>query len=275
MKLVELQSKFQQALLDGGEPATAEVIGAVNDSPTESREILLGVYVAAYRLRLFEFLADDYPCLKALLGEEAFDAFCEDYVAAKPSRARNARYFSAHVPEFMASRPRWSDPRAVSLAIVERALIDAVDAPDSEATLALSSLAAIDPEQWPSLSFRFDASLHLLDVAPGVAEALEAAMADEPIPPAQGAGERLLIWRCENEALWRRLDEDEYLALNEARAGQSFGAISQLVAFQNENRPAEERLAQLLTGWFQDALIVGVDVGGDADAHTSSTSSSA
>jgi hypothetical protein len=258
MKLEELQASFQAALLSGGDPAKAAVIDHLNDSMREHRATLLSVYVDAYRIRLAEFIADDYPCLRQLLGEEDFDALCEAYIVAEPSRFRSARHFSSRLPEFMDTNEAWrSDTRAISLARVERALSDSFDAPDAT-IMTIEALGAVAPERWPALSFVFDPSLYLLDVAPGVVAALEAANADQPIGPAEGEGARLAVWRCEGESVWRALEEDEYIALNEARTGQSFGAICQMVAFQNENDPAPQRLAQFLTSWFSNGLIVGL-----------------
>lgn len=274
MTLRDLQTKFQSAIMAGGDPEGAEILASIDDSARTDRATLFGVYINAYRWRLGEFMASDYPALRELLGEEAFDALIEAYIVAEPSRFRNARWFSTRLPEFMASSADWRfDARAVSLARLERAMTDAFDAPDAE-PLALESLGALAPEGWPRLAFVLHPSLLLLDLAAGVIEAFDAINAEEPIPPADGfeAG-AVAVWRADNDSVYRRLEPDEFLALNEARAGKCFGDICQLVAFQDDSRPATERLAQLLTSWFANGLVVGL--GETEQDQSSNTPSSA
>jgi hypothetical protein len=267
--LKDIQTKFQAAVMAGGQPEGADILVSIKDSARTNRAILFGVYVNAYRLRLFEFMTIDYPALRELLGKEAFDALIEAYVVAEPSRFRNARWFSTRLPDFMEASATWrTNARALSLARLERALTDAFDAADAE-PLALEALGAVAPERWPRLAFVLHPSLILLDLAAGVVEALDAVNEEEPIPPAEGfdAG-AVMVWRADNDSVYRRLEPDEFLALNEARAGHCFGDICQLVAFQDESQSATERLAQFLTSWFADGLVVGFrEIEGD---HTES-----
>jgi hypothetical protein len=259
MKLAELQAMFQAGVLSGDEEA-ADVLPAIRPSPRERRETLYGVYVNAYRIRLDEFLNEDYPTLLAFLGEDTFRELVEDYVAANPPRHRNARWYSTALPEFMAGSPPWKDnARAISLAHFERALTDAYDAAEAEA-LPIESLAAFAPERWPSLSFSLHPSLTLLQLEAGTVEAYEALSAEEPqeAPPPRPGAEFAGVWRSEMEPVYRQVEPDEYLALNEARAGRAFGEICQMAAFQQGEALTPERLAQMLASWFQEGLVVAV-----------------
>jgi hypothetical protein len=272
--LKDIQTKFQAAVMAGGQPEGADILVSIKDSARTNRATLFGVYVNAYRLRLFEFMTIDYPALRELLGEEAFDALIEAYVVAEPSRFRNARWFSTRLPDFMEASADWrTNARALSLARLERALTDAFDAPDAE-PLALESLGGVAPERWPRLAFIFHPSLILLDLAAGVVEALDAVNEEEPIPPVQNEeANAVAVWRADNDSVYRQLEPDEFLALNEARAGHRFGDICQLVAFQDESQSATERLAQFLTSWFADGLVVGFRE--SAEDQSSNTPSSA
>ncbi|WP_163367521.1 HvfC/BufC N-terminal domain-containing protein, partial [Klebsiella aerogenes] len=62
----------------------------------------LQVYRHAYRARLAEALADNYTVLARALGDEAFDALAQAYLAAHPSRHPSIRWFGAALADFMA-----------------------------------------------------------------------------------------------------------------------------------------------------------------------------
>ena len=270
MKLAELQSLFQSAVLTGDaeDGAILDVIAPPRDA---DRAAMMGVYVNAYRLRLAEFLDEDYPALRVLLGDDDFEALVEAYIDANPSRLRNARWYTARLPEFMQESENWSaNALAIGLALFERALTDAYDAADAPA-LSIETLAEFSPQDWPRLGFTFHPSLRLIEVAAGVLDAYAAATADEQDeedeedegaledrPPDASESETIAIWRADLDPAYRQLDPDEYLALNEALAGQSFGDICQLVAFQNEAQSATERLARFLVTWFSEGLVIGV-----------------
>ncbi|MFY9629494.1 MAG: DNA-binding domain-containing protein [Methylocystis sp.] len=261
MKLRELQSLFQSAVLTG-DAEDATVLDLVAQSQRSDRTTLLGVYVNAYRIRLSEFLDEDYPALRVLLGDDAFEALVEEYIAANPSRQRNARWYSTQLPNYMQNSDNWrSNERVIGLALFERGLTDAFDAPDARSS-TIENLAGFAPEDWPRLTFSFHPSLRILELPAGTLDIYAAATSDEEeqIPlPAEGL-ETVAIWRAEYDPSYRALDADEFLALNEAIAGSSFGDICQLVAFQNENQPAPERLAQFLVSWFSEGLVTVVSI---------------
>jgi len=274
VKLAELQSLFQAAVLTGDaeDGALLDVIAPPREA---DRPTMMGVYVNAYRLRLAEFLDEDFPALRVLLGDDEFEALVEAYIDENPSRLRNARWYTTRLPEFMQESENWSaNALAIGLALFERALTDAYDAADAPA-LSIETLAEFSPQDWPRLGFTFHPSLRLIEVAAGVLDAYAAATADEQDEEAaradeddEGAledrpldaseSETIAIWRADLDPAYRQLDPDEHLALFEAMAGQSFGDICQLVAFQNEGQSATERLAQFLVTWFSEGLVIGV-----------------
>ncbi|MGC1861677.1 MAG: DNA-binding domain-containing protein [Methylocystis sp.] len=274
MKLAELQSLFQSAVLTGDAEDVA-ILDVVAQPRDADRATMMGVYVNAYRLRLAEFLDEDYPALRVLLGDDDFEALVEAYIDANPSRLRNARWYAARLPEFMQESENWSaNALAIGLALFERALTDAYDAADAPA-LSIETLAEFSPQDWPRLGFTFHPSLRLIEVAAGVLDAYAAATADEQDeeaarsaeedegafedrPPDASESETIAIWRADLDPAYRQLDPDEHLALNEAMAGQSFGDICQLVAFQNEGQSATERLARFLVTWFSEGLVIDV-----------------
>jgi len=258
MTLAELQARFQAGILTG---EGADMLGLVEPSPHGAgKNELFGVYQNAYRLRLAEFVAEDHPGLAGYLGEDEFAALIEDFIASDPPRHRNARYYTTRLPQFMQESEAWREEgRALSLAQFERALVDAFDAADAPA-LEIGALAAFAPERWASLTFAFHASAQLLELAAGTLDTYVAATDDDcdELPEASEGVEHAAIWRTGDEPAWRELDADEWVALNEAMAGQAFGDICQLAAFQQGDNASAERLAQFLANWFSEGLVVGV-----------------
>jgi hypothetical protein len=274
MNLAELQALFQARILAGSGEADAPLLDALRESQRgAAREELLGVYQSGYRVRLESFLYEDHPGLRALLGDDDFEALAREFVEANPPKNRNARWYTTGLPDYMAAAPQWRDDRrALSMALFERAMVDAFDAPNAE-TLTLQALAGFAPEDSPRFVFEFHPSLILLELSAGTMAAYQASDegeeggGDEALGEAEGAetfapdaNETVAIWRCNEETAFRELEGDEYVALNEARAGRTFGDICQMAAFQQSGEIAPERLAQFLASWFEDGMVVGVSL---------------
>ncbi|CAN2535234.1 hypothetical+protein [Methylocapsa aurea] len=258
MRLADLQAMFQAGVLAGAEDG-ARILESVKNSAQADRTTLFGVYVNAYRARLAEFLAADFPALRALIGEEAFDALADAYIGAQPSRQRNARWYTTRLPDFLRESAEWRDnARAIDLASFERALTDAFDAPDAE-PLAIDALGGFAPEQWPGLSFAFHPSLILLELEAGTIATHEAAMEQQELPPPDEQRGHVAVWRADLDSVHCELEADEFLALSLAMEGHAFGDICQMAAFRDLEDASPERLAQMLTGWFQEGLVVAAE----------------
>ncbi|MGO9943868.1 MAG: putative DNA-binding domain-containing protein [Rhodoblastus sp.] len=261
MKLAQIQALFQANVL--GETPEAKFLARLNP-PTRAEKIeqVFAVYHDGFRLRMAEFLSHDYPVLREALGDEAFAAIAEAYVAAHPSRHRNARWFGAGLPEFLRRSPPYAEESFVcGLAALEEALARSFDAADAS-LLPIEILGVTPPEDWPRLCFGFHPSVALIE-APLAAlrcyEAVQEGQAD--FDPAAGGDEEvsLLVWRDGLEVQYRVVDELETLALREALREKPFGEICALLAFSRPSEPAEGltmAAANFLGSWFADGLIV-------------------
>ncbi len=267
MKLSAFQSLFQSRLLAGPGEGDAPLLTELRQSQRGAgRDELLGVYQSGYRVRLESFLHEDHPGLRALLGDEAFMALVSEYVTANPPNNRNARWYTTGLPEFMRDSPCWGrNERALSMALFERAIINAFDAGDAE-SLSIKALSGFAPEDSPRLVFAFHPSLVVLALTAGTFAAYEAAGSEtgeseaDSVAPVREGIETVAVWRVNEESSFRELEPDEYLALNEARAGRAFGDICQMAAFQHSGEIEPERLAQFLASWFEDGMITGVSL---------------
>ncbi len=263
MRLADFQSLFQARMIAGAGDDDRPLLDALRSSPRGAEaETLFGVYQSGYRVRLAEFLAEDHAGLRGLLGNDDFDALVDDYIAAGPARHPNARYYTTGLPEFMKSSARWRDNTpAISMALFERAMVDAFDAPDT-APLTIDALSKYAPEEWPQLAFTFHPGVTLLELSAGTLEVYDAVMSDADGAPERPPGgmEYVSVWRSGEDAVYRALAPDEYVALSEARAGHAFGDICQLAAFQQAGDIEPARLAQCLASWFADEMVTAVSV---------------
>ena len=253
MKLAALQTAFQDAIL--GE--TDEILAVIMPSRQLDSATRFAIYADAYRSRLAEFVANDYPVLHYVLGDEDFGALVAAYIDTTPSHHRNARFYAQDLPEFLRLHAPWDAIRTLAeLASLERALSDAFDAADSS-TLDAAALTAIAAEDQPRLSFTFHPSFALLMVMRGTAACYEAAVEGLAVPMPQDNGEEtILVWRAPSlEPFYRLLDEDEALALSTANSGGSLDEICGLLSLRHDPATAAGLAALFLGRWFGDGLV--------------------
>lgn len=117
-----------------------------------SAETGLGIYRHAYRARLIECLADDFPALRAMLGTVAFDLLADAVITAHPPRDSTLnRYGRQLINHLRAHHEATSVGRvALDLARLEWALVEAIHAPLAPA-LASDALAGLPPSAWARL----------------------------------------------------------------------------------------------------------------------------
>lgn len=258
MSLAKIQARFQAGVLAGEKRREAAILDSIRNSARADRETLFGVYVDAYRLRLAEFVSNDFPVLRQRLGDEAFGDLVEDYIRSAPSRQRNARWYASRLPDFMCETARWRENQsACDLARFERALADAFDAADAPA-LAIDALREFGAEDWPRLAFAFHPSVTILDLAAGTAQLYEALVETGEAPTVRDSEETIIFWRSDGESVYRRIAEDERLSIMEAKKGKRFGEICALLAFQRDDETIMQRVAGFLSQWFADGLVTSL-----------------
>lgn len=255
--LSEMQAAFQRAVMHGDDAVLDEVL----DNSRTDRNVLFGVYRHAYVARLVEVVKGDHPLLHVYAGDEAFDQLARAYVAARPSRNQNARWFSHRLPDFIAeTRP--GEPHLAELATLERALNDAFDALERE-PLTLPDLAVVPPENWSDLVFEPHPSAQRLPFTTN-AHALWLALKNEETPPpveAYAQPENVMVWRHETTPKVRRMSGEEAMMWNEAVNGVPFGRLCELIAVYDDPESAPLRAAQHLQGWIVSGLLAKAPTG--------------
>lgn len=252
--LLDSQQRLQDYLLRNA-GAADELVTA--DARADAAE-RLGVYANAYRLRLLEVLGNDYPALRAVAGEEAFERLGRAYIESHPSDTPSVRWFGRHLPEFL----RLSEPGLLAeIAAFEWRKGEVFDAPEAEA-LEIAAVAAVPPESWPQMCLLLQPALRRLNLrwnAPALCQAQEA---EQELPPAEQSEEVVhwLLWRdAELDIRWRSLGDDEAAALDAVVDGASFGEICELLCQWVEPEDAAMHAAGLLKRWIFDGLVTELE----------------
>jgi hypothetical protein len=211
----------------------------------------LDIYATMYFLRLRDVLREDYPKLRAWIGDDAFDELVEAYLRALPPTRPSARDVGEKLPAFI-DASRWGT--LFELATLERALIEVFDGPDS-AVLEMERLRGMSPDDLMTLPLSLvptHAVLRMNHDVDRLWQALELGAAEASI------GEKpttVLVWRKDVVSCFRAVDAIEAGALERVLAGETFGGVC---TWLSEGRSVEEaaRLAyELLGRWVMDALI--------------------
>jgi hypothetical protein len=255
--LARLQGDFQDHLLRSGSAVEAHVLGTAR-VPVATR---LGIYAGAYRSRLAEALASNYPALAKLLGEDDFETLAQRYVSTHESSRFSIRYYGDALPQFLATQPEYLEvPVLAELARWEWALGEVFDAADA-ALLTHESLAGVAPAHWAQLRFTFHPSVRRLTLAWNVPQIWQA-LTDEAERPAAAlnpAPAEWLLWRSGLASYFRSLDATEALALDAARDGWPFGELCERLCAQLGESEAPARAAGLLRDWVGSGLISRAD----------------
>jgi hypothetical protein len=109
----------------------------------------LEIYNRQYWYRIKDCFYEDYPGLRALLGERRFERLACAYLTRHPSKSFTLRNLGRCLVEFLEAEPRWaarSHRPALEMARLEWAHIEAFDN-EARPTLEMDSLLGTDPDQ--------------------------------------------------------------------------------------------------------------------------------
>jgi hypothetical protein len=245
--LPELQRLFFGAL--HGEPA-APLLDAVVPSVGLSAAERLDIYRGMYFWRLRGALAEDYPKVAKVLGEDAFSDLARAYLLAHPSRHPSLRHLGAAMPAFLAGHEAsGTPPWAADLAALEWARVEAFDAPDVP-VLSADDLRRVPADRWPGLRFELTPCVRVLACSWAVQEPWSDPAGRAPAPKPT----ELRVWRRAGDVLHLAMDDLEAPAFSRLAAGGTFADVCD--ALDEAAAPDAPRVAgELLARWLQDGLL--------------------
>lgn len=236
--LPDAQSTLQTAIMQGRahDSHPQSWIRAKDDFAPKDQ---LDVYINAYRFRLFDVVAEDYPVLRQYLGGTDFDALIRAFVEDQQPDNFNIARFAARLPDHVrAARP--DDVFAHEMCDLETLIAQLADAPETQA-LTQDDFSSVSPEQLMQTELHPRAALKLMRFTHPVNAYFQAVMdGEKPRTPAPETS-HLVVFRHEDE-MWRMpLDAHEYALLAQLFTGVTVGeALHDL----------DEGSAAHLTDWF-------------------------
>jgi hypothetical protein len=228
----------------------------------------LEIYARSYWFRVLDCLYDDYPGVRAILGERRFMKLATAFLAQFPSASFTLRNLGSRLPAFLQDEPALSAPRtllAVDMARFEWAQVVAFDGP------ALPTLTQDDVLDAGATRLRVALQPHITVMECGYAvdefalalkkrdEGLrgEASNALTAMPSSRAAGRPRLprpgrtlvvVHRQNNMLYFKRLEPEAYAVLIALSKGRTLAAAC--AAALREADPAID-WASRVREWFQ------------------------
>jgi hypothetical protein len=256
MSVILQQQQLAAAIRDG-----ADAAGLLAGDPALGLE----VYRHAYRARLVAALTDNYTVLARALGDEAFEALGQAYLAARPSQHPSIRWFGRELAGFMAEADDDLVPHAslVDFARMDWALRAAFDAAEA-ALLDPATLAALNPDDWAGLVLHLQPSVQRVMLAHAIEPAWRVLRewepesgADQPELPEPVPHEHtLMAWRQGMETRWRSLEPLEAALLQAVADGLPFASLCERAAAElGDPEAAAPAVIGALQRWLAEGLL--------------------
>jgi hypothetical protein len=259
--------RMREQTLDGrSTKAIAEEIVKPNDRLTSVER--LEIYNRVYWFRLLSSLADDFPGLRAVIGQEAFDKVLLGYLTEMPSVSYTLRDLGSRLETWLRAHPELissNERMALDMVRLEWADIEAFDAAEFP-VLTQTELAGLGEDP----VFHLQPYLQLLDLAYPVDELLlKVRETEEPetdissnvvmmdhsddaprkqLPLPKRKKVFLAVHRQENIVYFKRLKPEGFALL---RAMQQGEPLSQAIETSvNWSGKKLERVMEQLHDWF-------------------------
>jgi hypothetical protein len=257
--------RTQRRWFDGSSTAAA-VAKLVKPSRTLRPIERVEIYNRMYWFRLLDSMAQDFPGLRALLGEKRFWLLMESYLTAFPSRSFTLRDLGSRLERFIAHEPNLVAPHgaaACDLVRFEWAQIVAFDGP-SKPRLKKSQLAGVPADQLrlslqpylTLLTCRHPVDEYVLAVKRDGALRTEASNAiaartetgTGSVQLARGVVLHIVVHRVDNQLYYKRLEPEAARLLRALKAGQSMAEACARAFGRSKLKPAEQ--AAKIRSWF-------------------------
>src|SRR5580658_11114929 len=149
MNLLELQRRFAGAVMS---PLKASVSAQANELVKPNERLTsterLNIYHRQYWYRILDSFSEDFPGLRAMLGERAFERLAKAYLTDCPSQAFTLRNLGSRLDRWLTEHPQFAGQKvglALDMIRLEWAHIEAFDSAERKA-LGPEDLIELGPE---------------------------------------------------------------------------------------------------------------------------------
>lgn len=219
----------------------------------------LEIYNRQYWYRVLGSMAEDFPGLRAILGERQFDDMCRAYLTQCPSRSFTLRNLGSRLEAWLRRNPRWIRGKkvfALDMVRLEWADIEAFDR-EAEPVLRPEELRGVSASKFrlelqpyvQLLDLRYPVDDLVLQVRndDDLADIASNAVAEhrrrakvQAVAAFQPEEVFLVVHRIDFSVYFRRIEREEYAMLSALRAGKSIAAAIEL-AFRGSSIPEFDR----------------------------------
>ena len=234
----------------------------------------LEVYNRQYWFRVLDCLYDDYPGLRAILGERKFSRFAVRYMEVFPSASFTLRNLGRHLEEFIRDEPQFTRPRqaqCIDMARLEWAHVEAFDE-GAERPVTVDDLLGKEPSK---IRLRLQPHLRLLELDYPVDDVLLSLKEDHGLRGDAGNAlgkarartrakvTRLLrskkvflaVHRHDRSVYYKRLELAQHALLKAIESGKSLeAACVKVFSTVGKSEPVDPQSIQT---WFQDWSALG------------------
>jgi hypothetical protein len=233
----------------------------------------LEIYSRSYWFRVLDCFYDDFPGLRAVLGQQAFMRLAEAYLAKFPSRSFTLRNLGSRLEKFLRDEPEWTGKKhALALEVVrfewaQIVAFDGVAKPvlhvdellgTDAAKLRLGlqpyiSLLALD---FPVDDFVLSVKQHdaLRNEASNAKTSAPKATAGKKIPLPKAACVFVAVHRHDNMLYYKRLAPEAFAILSSLRKGATVQAACEKALRRAE---PEKDWAAEIKEWFENWASLG------------------
>jgi hypothetical protein len=258
MRKLDRNARTQKTWTDGRR--TADVVAQFikpNDRLTSYERI--EIYNRQYWFRLIDCLHDDYPGLRAVLGERKFNRLVEAYLDRYPSRSYTLRNLGSRLEQFLGEQPELTAPRtslSIEMARFEWAQVVAFDG-EAKPAVTVDELLGVDSAKlrlalqpyltllelnWPldDWTIAMKKSTHVLrSEASNAVQERPASNKRFPLPKPKRT--YVAVHRYDNQLYYKRLEPQAFTMLAALRDGATLESACSAVP---------EALAGSVQGWF-------------------------
>ena len=233
----------------------------------------LEIYNRQYWFRVLASLDEDFPGLRAIIGQRRFEALCKAYLVDCPSQSFSLRNLGSGLETWLRSHPEHIQPRAtlaLDMVRLEWAEIEAFDGA-SEPVLLPGDALASDPDP----HFRLQPYLQLISLRYPVDDLLVAIRKDTPdggmasnavsehrkqtrvrkVARQEPQAVFLVVHRIDYSVYFKRIEQEAFKFLHALQEGQSLSS-GVVLAFQGRDIP-ETVLVSRVQNWFESWSSLG------------------
>jgi len=245
----ETQKQFAAALRDPSAPVP-NTLSKTNDKPSQKR---FDVYRNNVAVGLSDAIADTYPVVRALVGEDFFKGIARIFSRLFLPTSPVLLDYGEDFPDFLATQSSTETlPYLGDVARLEWAWSRAYHAADAD-PMDIEKLAAVPADAVEEIRLRFHPSVRLLQSPWPVVSIWQAHQGQGSLAALPDHGERAIIVRRGLSVSVRALEPIAYTFIEALFNGQTFGQANALVM-----DAAPQELSAPIAALFETGAIVGL-----------------